>query len=129
MGAAREDTRFTLAATPKPGIGLDRLDAAIETIIGNCLHLGFDAADIERAKRRLVASAVYARDNQMTQSRHYGMSLCIGLTIDQVKSWPGRIAAVTPEQIMHALRRLDRRLCVSGLLLRSVAAAPSSVAA
>jgi zinc protease len=128
-GGARDDTRFTLAATPKPGICLDRLDAAIETVIGNCLHLGFYPGDIDRAKRRLVASAVYARDNQMTQSRYYGMSLSIGLTIDQIKSWPERIAAVTPEQVMHALRRLDRTRCVSGFLLRSGAAALSSVAA
>jgi zinc protease len=128
-GAARDDTRFALSATPKPGICLDRLDAAIEAILGNCLHLGFDPADIDRAKRRLVASAVYARDNQMTQGRHYGMWLSIGLTVDQIKSWPERIAAVTPEQLMRALRRLDRTRCVSGFLLRSGAAALSSVAA
>jgi zinc protease len=129
MGGARDDSRFTLSATPKPGIGLDRLDAAIESIIGNCLHLGFDPADIERAKRRLVAGAVYARDNQMAQSRYYGMSLCIGMTVDRIKSWPERIAAVTPEQIVQALRGFDRTRCVTGFLLRSGAAALSSVAA
>jgi zinc protease len=129
VGGARDDTRFALAATPKPGICLDRLDAAIESIIGNCLQLGFEAADIDRAKRRLVAGAVYARDNQMAQSRHYGMSLCIGLTIEQIRSWPERIAAVTPEEVMGALRRLDRSRCVSGFLLRSGSAAAASAAA
>jgi zinc protease len=116
-GVAVENTRLTLSAMPGPGVSLSQLDDAIEAVIAERLRIGFDLADIERAKRRIVANAVYARDSQMALCRYYGGSLCIGMTIDEIRAWPERMAAVASDDVMNALRRLDKRRCVSGYLL------------
>ncbi len=56
---------------------------------------GVDADELERAKTRLVAEAIYAQDSQSTLARWYGASLATGQTIRDVQEWPQRIEAVT----------------------------------
>src|SRR5207247_3574983 len=102
-----QDGSFGLQAVPRPGASLEQLDAAIETVIRDCSKSGFDGVDIRRAKNRLVANALYARDSQMSLSQLYGCALCIGMTVETVQSWPERIAAVSSEDLSRALRRLD----------------------
>jgi zinc protease len=129
VGTARDQTRFVLHAVPKPGVALERLDAAIEAVIQHHRGSGFDSADIARAKKRLTANALYARDSHMSLSQLYGRAMCIGLTVDAIQQWPDRIASVTSEDLLRALRRLDRATCVSGRLLRSESEAEAPVAA
>jgi zinc protease len=128
-GTALQDGSFGLQAVPRPGVSLDQLDAAIEAVIRDCSLSGFDRVDIQRAKNRLVANALYARDSQMSLSQLYGCALCIGMTVETVQSWPERIAAVSSEDLLRALRRLDRATGVSGLLLRAVGERAPSIAA
>lgn len=118
MGASLDETRFFIYAVPVPGVTLERLDAAIESIIAELNTVGFDPADVARAKTRLVAEAIYARDSQMTLANWYGSSLATGLTLADIEEWPSRIEAVTPDDVQVALRRLTRRLAVSGYLLQ-----------
>jgi zinc protease len=129
IGTARDQTRFVLHAFPKPGVALARLDVAIEAVIQHHRGAGFDPADIARAKKRLTANALYARDSHMSLSQLYGRAICIGLTVEAIQQWPDRIASVTGEDLLRALRRLDQTTCVSGRLLRSEAEAEAPVAA
>jgi zinc protease len=129
VGTARDQSRFALSASAKPGIALERLDDAIEAVIREHSANGFEPADIERAKKRLMASALYARDSQMSLSQWYGRSMCIGMTLEAIEAWPERIAAVTAEDLLRALRSLDRATCVSGRLLQSDTGGAAAVAA
>ena len=74
QGTSVDDTRFYVFAVPAPGVSLERLDAAIDAVIAGAAH-GVQAADVRRAKTRLVADAIYAQDNQATLARWYGASL------------------------------------------------------
>ncbi len=123
MGAALDETRFFVYAVPVPGVSLARLDEAIEAIISKLAVEGFDDKAVERAKTRLIAEAVYARDSQTTLANWYGSSLTTGLTVADIEAWPTRIESVTPAAVHDALRHLSRRLAVSGYLLPAEPAA------
>ena len=119
IGTALDETRFFIYAIPAPGVTLDKLDAEIEKIMLQIRAVGFDAADMERAKTRLVAEAIYARDSQTLLANWYGASLATGLTLNDITEWPDRIEAVTDADIAGVLSYLDAKLGVSGYLLQA----------
>ena len=87
-------------------------------MLAKFLAEGIDAGALERAKTRLVADAIYARDSQSDLARWYGSSLAIGQTIREVEDWPAKIEAVDAEAVIDAARRwLDRKPAVTGHLL------------
>ena len=67
------------------------------------------AEDLERVKTQLIAEAIYAQDNQATLARWYGGALTTGLSIDDIRSWPDRIRAVTAEQVRDAAAEMARQ--------------------
>ena len=117
MGTSLDETRFFLYAVPVPGVSLERLDAAMEAVIRKLATVGFSDADLTRAKTRLIAEAIYARDSQMTLANWYGSSLATGLSLEDIAAWPDRIEAVTVDDLKAALVHLDRSRGVSGYLL------------
>jgi zinc protease len=118
MGSALDDTRFFLYAVPATGVTLPDLDAEVDRVLAGLLADGVDAAELERAKTRLVAEAIYAQDSQFALARWYGASLATGQTISDVQEWPQRIEAVRAEDVLAAARKwLDRRRAVTGYLL------------
>lgn len=118
MGSALDDTRLWVFATPAPGVELAQLDAAIDRELEKFLAAEVAAADLERAKTRLVADAVYAQDNQVSLARWYGESLATGMSVEDVVEWPDRIDAVTAADLSAAARKwLDKRRAVTGFLL------------
>jgi zinc protease len=116
QGTSVDDTRFYVYAVPAQGVSLERLDTAIDAVIARATQ-AISEADVQRAKTRLVAEAVYAQDNQATLARWYGASLAAGLRLDDVTQWPARIEAVRAEDIKKAVRWLDKRRGVTGFLL------------
>jgi len=84
---------------------------------------GVTAEELERAKTRLVADAIYAADSQASLARWYGTALMTGASVDDVKSWPSRIKAVTAEAVQQAARDwLDKRRSVTGYLVKDTIA-------
>jgi zinc protease len=119
-GTALDHTRLNVYASPKPGTTLAQLEAAIDDVIADFLKTGVTGEELERSKNRLVADAVYAQDSQSTLARWYGSALTSGLTVDQVKTWPDRLRAVTADEVRDAARRwLDKRRSVTGYLIKS----------
>jgi zinc protease len=116
QGTSVDDTRFYVYAVPAQGVSLERLDAAIGAVIARAAQT-VSEADIQRAKTRLVAEAIYAQDNQATLARWYGASLAAGLRLEDVAQWPARIEAVVAEDVKKAVRWLDKRRGVTGYLL------------
>jgi zinc protease len=120
-GTALDDTRLYVSGTPKTGTSLAQLEDAIDTILDEIAQNGVTTDELERAKTRLIADAVYAQDNQGTLARWYGTALTTGGTVELVKSWPERMRAITAEQVRDAARRwLDKRRSVTGYLVKEL---------
>ena len=121
QGSSLDDTRFGVYAIPQPGIGFPAVEAAIDDVIAEVVKDGVRPEELERAKTRMIADAVYAQDNQAALARWYGVSLTTGTTADDVKAWPDYIRSVTAEQVRDAARTwLDRRRSVTGYLVKEL---------
>jgi len=123
QGSSLDDSRFGLYGTPASGVSLDKLEAAIDTVIANFIEKGPSPEEIERSKSRMIADYVYAQDNQSTLARMYGAALTTGQTVADIQARPAKLKAVTAEQVRDAARRfLDKRHSVTGHLIRDNAA-------
>ena len=93
-----------LAATPVPGGDLDKTEAALTAEIAKLLKDGVSDDEVATAKKRMLAASAYARDSLQGPAYALGMSLATGRTIDDVESWPDRIAAVNAAEVNAAAR-------------------------
>jgi len=120
-GTAVDYSKFAVFGVPKPGVSLPQLEAAIDGILAELIAQGVSSDELDRAKTRLIAEAVYAEDNQATLARWYGSALATGQTVENVRAWPDRIRAVTAEAVQNAARTwLDRQRSVTGYLVKSL---------
>jgi zinc protease len=118
-GTALDTTRMSVYATPKPGTTLPQLEEAMDAVLADVVANGVTGEELERAKNRMIADAVYANDNQRMLAQWYGASLATGATVEQVRTWPDRIRTVTAEGIREAAQRwLDKRKSVTGYLVK-----------
>lgn len=117
-GDDRGPGRFVFYASPRGDVTMDALELAVEAEITDIIKNGITADEVLRAKERMVAEAVYARDSLSGGARALGAALASGLSVDDVESWPDNIAAVTAKQINEAAKALfDNNRSVTGLLL------------
>jgi zinc protease len=119
QGTALDDSQFTISASPKPGVEFAAVEQAIDVVIAEVAQNAVRAEDLERVKTQLIAAAIYAQDNQASLARWYGAALTTGLSVDDVRSWPDRIRAVTAEQVRAAAQKwLDKKRSVTGYLIK-----------
>ncbi len=112
-------SKFTVFGLPRPGVTLPQLATEIDAVIADVVAHGVSSEELERAKSRMIADAVYANDNQMSMARWYGNALMAGATVNDVRRWPDRIRAVTAEAVQDAARHwLDKRRSVTGFLIK-----------
>lgn len=118
-GTALDDTQFVIAVSPKPGVDFAEVEKAMDGVIANLVANAVPAADLERVKTQLIAEAIYAQDNQATLARWYGAALTVGLTVEDIRSWPDRIRAVTSDQVRAAAQKwLEKTRSVTGYLIK-----------
>ncbi len=111
-------TTFGMAASPRIGIEIAKVEQAIDKVIAELLEKGVTADEVAAAKRRLVDGAILARDSFNGGARALGAALAMGRTIDDVESWPDRVAQVTPEQVLAAAKHVfQEHQSVTGILL------------
>ena len=109
---------FGVYAGLKPDADVGLVEDVFDRELEAALRDGFDDADVARARKGLVAAAVYVRDGIGAGAHAFGRAFTQGRTVENVEAWPDRIAAVTPEQVLAAARSvLDRRRSVTGILL------------
>jgi zinc protease len=109
---------FGIYATPKKGVAVADLEAAIDALLHRLVKEGVDPDEVRRAERRLEAAAIYAHDSLSGPANIVGTALAIGQTLDDVAAWPERIGAVTPAEIEAAARAvLVERNSATGILL------------
>ena len=117
--SALDMAKFGLYGAPRQGITLPQLEAEADAVIGQVIDQGVTAEELERAKSRLIADAIFAQDNQASMARWYGTALMTGATVDDVRHWPDRIRAVSAEQVQDVARQwLDKRRSVTGFLIK-----------
>ncbi|WP_233285520.1 M16 family metallopeptidase [Bradyrhizobium acaciae] len=122
QGTALDPSQFSISVTPKPGVEFAQIEDAIDKVIADLAQNPARAEDLERVKTQLIAEAIYAQDNQATLARWYGGALTTGLSIDDIRSWPERIRAVTAEQVRTAAATwLDKKRSVTGYLIKDTA--------
>jgi zinc protease len=120
-GTAVDYAKFAVFGVPKSGVSLPQLEAAIDGILVELIAQGVSSDELDRAKTRLIADAVYAEDNQASLARWYGSALATGQMVEDVRGWPDRIRAVTAEAVQNAARTwLDRRHSATGYLVKTL---------
>ncbi|MGY4363139.1 zinc protease [Bradyrhizobium sp. i1.3.1] len=119
---ALDPSQFSILVTPKPGVEFAPIEEAIDKVIADLAQNIARAEDLERVKTQLIAEAIYAQDNQADLALWYGSALTTGLSIDDIRSWPDRIRAVTAEQVRDAAAKwLDKKRSVTGYLIKDTA--------
>ena len=114
----RGPSRFGIYASPKPGVSMETLEAKVEEELAKLIDGGVTASELARAKKRMQAQAVFARDSLSGGARTLGAALAMGMTVEDVEAWPDRIGAVTIEQISAAAKAvLDEGRSVTSYLL------------
>jgi zinc protease len=117
-GSSLDLTTFRIYATPRPGITLDELEAAIGAELERLKEEPITDKEVERATQSLVAEATYAQDSLGTAVRSFGVALATGRTVEDVEAWPERIGAVTAAQVNAAAAHVFRpEISVTGRLL------------
>jgi zinc protease len=102
---------------------LHDVEVAIDAVLADVSEHGITADELDLAKNRLIADAVYAQDNQATLARWYGSALATGETVDMVRDWPeAKFAPSAPTAVREAARTVDqsRRASVTGYLVNSL---------
>ena len=124
QGTSLDESQFSIAASPKPGVEFAQVEQVIDDVIAKIAETPAASEDLERVKTQLIAEAIYAQDNQATMARWYGGALTAGLSIEDIRSWPDRIRAVTGEQVQLAAKQwIDKKRSVTGYLIKDTAAA------
>ena len=119
QGTSLDATQFVISVSPKPGVEFSQVEQVIDGVIADVGQNPARSEDLERVKTQLIAEAIYAQDNQATLARWYGGALTSGLSIDDIRSWPDRIRAVTAEQVREAAQKwLDKKRSVTGYLIK-----------
>ncbi|MXN66157.1 insulinase family protein [Stappia sp. GBMRC 2046] len=105
QSSALDDTRFMIYAVPRDGTTLNELASATSAVLQNVIDNGVSGEELERAKKSLLSSTIYAQDNQATMARIFGVALTTGGTVEEVQAWPARLASVSVEDVQAAARK------------------------
>jgi len=109
---------FTVYGSPVPGGDMKKVEAAISDEISLILKDGVTEDELRAAKQRLRIETVKARDSLQGPAVLIASAMATGRTLQDVQSWPDRIAAVTVADIGRAAKRVfDDRHSVTGRLL------------
>jgi zinc protease len=113
---------ISLYAVAQPGVGLDKIEAAVDGVLEDVRANGVTLAELERAKKTFLADYIYESDNQANLARRYGWGLSVGRSVADIEGWPQAIAKVTPEDLKKAAAAyLDPRRSATGWLLPEAA--------
>lgn len=93
-----------LYASPRDGVDLAALEAAVEDELEKVLRDGVTGEEVAAAITRMKRQAIFVRDDVLAPARLFGEAMAAGRGIADVEEWPERIGAVTAERIAEAAR-------------------------
>lgn len=116
-GSGRDFGSSGLYGLAAPGVETAAMEAAFDAEIAKLLKDGVTEQEVIDAKRRLAASAIFARDSLDGPARILGGAVANGQTIEDIEEWPDRIAKVDKAAIDKAARALfNINWSVTGIL-------------
>ncbi|MGY8678349.1 pitrilysin family protein [Bradyrhizobium sp. UFLA05-153] len=119
-----DPSQFSIAASPKQGVSFAEVEQVIDGVIADIVQNPIRAEDLERVKTQLIAEAIYVQDDQAVLAQWYGGALTTGLSIEDIRSWPDRIRAVTAEQVRAVAQKwLEKKRSVTGYLIKDTTTA------
>ncbi|WP_244293002.1 pitrilysin family protein [Stappia sp. TSB10P1A] len=120
---ALDDSVFMIYAVPADGTELKELGEAAHDVLRQIAADGVTAEELERAKKSLLSSALYAQDSQSALARIFGAALTTGGTIEQIRNWPATVTAITADDVKAAAATQFSASPVTAYLRGSEAAA------
>jgi zinc protease len=128
-GNGLDSGRIAIVIIPFPGVALDKAEAEVDAIIKEVREKGVTQEELDRAKSSLEAQRVFDLDNQSTLANRYGQAIAIGRTVADIDAVPGRMQAVTLDDIKKAaVTFLKPEVTVTGILVPPPAAASAQTA-
>lgn len=124
QSGAVDEGRFVVYVTPRDGVELRTVEDRAREIIAWIAADGVSDDELRRARTNLLASAIFAQDNQSSLARIFGASLATGSSIEDVKRWPARVAEVTAADVKTAAATF---LAVSGTVTGRLVAAATAM--
>lgn len=103
-GDSRGEGSIWLSATPAPHVTLPDLEKSISKKLADLMVRGIPAAEIDKAKMRMMDRELYARDSVMGPAMVVGQALSYGLTLEDVETHPDQIAAVSAQDVHRVLK-------------------------
>ncbi|MCB1476008.1 MAG: insulinase family protein [Rhodobiaceae bacterium] len=108
QGSSLDDTAFNFFVVPAAGVSLEAVEKAFDEELASLVKEGVSSDEIERAKKSVLADAIYAQDSQASLARIFGIALTTGSSVEAVEQWPDRIRKVSPDAVNAALRQYFR---------------------
>ncbi|MDD7911347.1 pitrilysin family protein [Pseudovibrio exalbescens] len=98
---ALDSGEFRIYGIPKDPANFELLEREIRAVIADLITNGVTEEEVARSQRSMLASTIYAQDDQGTMARIFGTALTTGSSVAEVQEWPQSIAAVTPEDVQR----------------------------
>ncbi|MSO98736.1 MAG: insulinase family protein [Rhodospirillaceae bacterium] len=97
---------FTIGLNPSPGISPEQAAAALNEELAKLLKDGISDADVARAKDRILAGLVFAKDSALGAAQAVGGMLVVGIPLEEIENLPERLKAVTADQVRAVARKV-----------------------
>ncbi len=112
---------INLYVVPAQGIGLEEAEAKMDEVLANFSEEGVDPDHLQRIKKQIRYSRIYAQDDAKNAAMEYGTGFINGLTIEQTVDWPQLLLNVSEEGVRDAAEiLLSKNNSVTGWLLKEV---------
>ncbi len=96
---------FELDATPSEGKTVAELETALLQQIEKIKESGVTVEELDRVKAGVIAADVYQRDSMFYQAMQIGTVETIGFSWKILQDYPGKLRAVTPEQVQAVAKK------------------------
>jgi len=97
---------FGFYVAPNRGEELEPAIDALNVEIENVLLEGLSQEDLDRSKRKLIRSAILARDDLKTAPNLVGRAIATGESLSDLQNWANMIEAVTLDEVNTVTRAL-----------------------
>jgi zinc protease len=112
------ETTWDVGVSPRAGVTLDKIDAAVNALIEDVKAKGVTEAEMKRAKTNLLAEEIYGRDDDDTIMYHLGSWLTAGGKAADFDAWQPVLRALTVADVNAVARKyLDNRESGLGVLV------------
>ncbi len=126
-GDTLDGGEISISIAPAPGVDVKAAEEALDAALHRLFKDGISEERVERARKQLVASNVYAIDSQFRLAYIFGAAFAIGRSVEHTKQWSNRIKQVTAEQVNDAARAyLNLKNSATGVLVPAPSKAASA---